>query len=263
MTQTNKVTLDLFVKIIGSGPPVLLIHGGASSHNYWQKFAPLLSGSHTVIMPDLLGMGLSPKPKDSQYLLDDFVETIEQALVRRGISGTYSILAHSTGAIVGVALAKKHPNQINKLVLSSPVFYTSPKEAKKLFGKAVAVPNILLFGPLAWVCCQVFCRTKVVPRMIARLAFRSLPRAATDDVASHTWRSYVGMRDNLIINQHALADLASLSGRVDVAFGRLDPAIQPAAVDKITQMPNVELHMLEAGHNLPFSKPESLLNLLK
>ncbi len=262
MIRASKSSPKLFVKTLGSGPPVVLVHGGASSHRYWHKLAPVLAQSHQVIMPDLLGMGDSPKPPDCDYTLEDFVGTVEEALERNGIGGKYTLLAHSVGAIVGVAMAKRHPENIVNLVLSSPVFYTSPAQAKRLFGKAVSVPNFLLFGPTAWLSCQVFCRTKVVPRAIARLTFRNLPPKATNDVTAHTWKSYVGMRDNIIINQYALADLASLKGKVEVVVGTQDSSMEPAAINLIKTMPHVKLHQVPSGHNLPFSQTDLLIKLL-
>ncbi len=260
--MTQVVTPELFVETLGKGEPIVLIHGGASSHRYWQTLAPILARNYRVIMPDLLGMGDSPKPSDSDYALSDYVFTLEKALTRAGVTGNYSVLAHSVGAIVGVALAKKSGSRVKRLVLSAPVFYTSSKSAKRLFGKAVAVPNWVLFGPSAWFVCTVFCRTKVIPRLIARMTFSHLPASATNDVTSHTWKSYVGMRDQLIVNQHALADLAELKNNVEVVVGINDPSMEPASIAQMDKMANIKLHRANAGHNLPFSQTDLLIELL-
>lgn len=262
MNLANDPVLALFVESIGSGSPIVLIHGGASSHNYWQKLAPLLSHSHQVIMPDLLGMGQSPKPDSIEYSLQDHVSAIEQALDSLGIVGSYRLLGHSLGAIVAVGLAKKQPERVERLVLSAPIFYTSRSSAKHFFGKAVAVPNWLMFGPIAWTSCQIFCRTKIIPRLVARVMFRALPKAATDSAPEHTWASFSRTRDNLILNQTSLTDLASLRMPVQVAIGVEDPSMEPAAAAQIAAMPNIDLRRLPSGHNLPYSQTQFIADLI-
>src|SRR5256885_12550150 len=49
-------------KIVGSGPAVVLLHGYAQTSHMWLPLMPLLAGSHTVIAPDLRGIGASERP---------------------------------------------------------------------------------------------------------------------------------------------------------------------------------------------------------
>src|SRR5258706_15500427 len=63
-TQTITVAegVDIFVRSGGSGPAVILIHGFGDTGDMWAPLAGELSKSHTVIVPDLRGMGLSSHP---------------------------------------------------------------------------------------------------------------------------------------------------------------------------------------------------------
>ena len=64
MVQTNGTTL--FVRVGGQGPVVILLHGFGDTGDMWAPLAAVLVKDHTVIVPDLRGMGLSAHP-DSGY----------------------------------------------------------------------------------------------------------------------------------------------------------------------------------------------------
>ena len=54
----------LYVRVGGSGPAVLLLHGYGETGDMWVPLAKDLERDHTVVVPDLRGMGLSAKPAD-------------------------------------------------------------------------------------------------------------------------------------------------------------------------------------------------------
>src|SRR4030095_11379123 len=58
--DTNGTTLS--VRVGGRGPAVVLLHGYAETGDMWAPLAAELARDHTVVVPDLRGMGLSPKP---------------------------------------------------------------------------------------------------------------------------------------------------------------------------------------------------------
>src|ERR1700738_3228190 len=64
MVQTNGTSL--FVRVGGQGPAVILLHGFGGTGDMWAPLAAVLVKDHTVIVPDLRGMGLSAHP-DTGY----------------------------------------------------------------------------------------------------------------------------------------------------------------------------------------------------
>src|SRR5262252_10590722 len=60
MVKTNGTSL--FVRVGGKGPAVVLLHGFGDTGDMWAPLAAELASSHTVIVPDLRGLGLSSKP---------------------------------------------------------------------------------------------------------------------------------------------------------------------------------------------------------
>ena len=58
--ETDEVTIRL--RMGGSGPPLLLLHGFPQTHLMWRRVAPLLARRFTVVCADLLGYGRSGCP---------------------------------------------------------------------------------------------------------------------------------------------------------------------------------------------------------
>src|SRR5215211_8529524 len=58
--QTNSTTIH--VRVGGQGPAVVLLHGYGETGDMWGALATELARDHTVVVPDLRGMGLSSKP---------------------------------------------------------------------------------------------------------------------------------------------------------------------------------------------------------
>src|ERR1700749_4941116 len=63
-TISSPAGADIFVRWGGSGPPVLLVHGYAENSDSWAPLAADLMKDHTVVVPDLRGIGKSSKPEN-------------------------------------------------------------------------------------------------------------------------------------------------------------------------------------------------------
>jgi pimeloyl-ACP methyl ester carboxylesterase len=110
---TNGATIH--VRIGGDGPAVVLLHGYGETGDMWAPLAEVLAHDHTVIVPDLRGLGLSSKPAagyDKKTQAGD-VEGVLQALK---VNRT-DLVAHDIGNMVGYAFAVQHPEQVTRLVL--------------------------------------------------------------------------------------------------------------------------------------------------
>ena len=56
----------IHVRVGGKGPAVVLLHGFGDTGDMWAPLAAKLVGDHTVVVPDLRGMGLSSRPEAGQ-----------------------------------------------------------------------------------------------------------------------------------------------------------------------------------------------------
>ena len=96
--------LDWHVQTFGAGPAILLLHGsGAASHS-WRDIAPRLALTHSVIVPDLPGHGLTSRPVDDRFTLDAMAEDLGTLLATLGAQPV-AIAGHSAGAAIALRMA--------------------------------------------------------------------------------------------------------------------------------------------------------------
>jgi 2-hydroxy-6-oxonona-2,4-dienedioate hydrolase len=113
------------VKIVwrewGSGPSLVLLHGGSGSWNHWVKnIAFLVEHGMRVIIPDLPGFGESGSPiktfKDYADA-DDLPELLDLALTRIIDNKPYQLVGFSFGSLVAAMMASQYPKNVLKLIL--------------------------------------------------------------------------------------------------------------------------------------------------
>ena len=113
MIATNGTSLH--VRSGGHGPAVVLLHGYGETGDMWVALASALAADHTVIVPDLRGMGLSSKPAggyDKKTQGNDIAGVMDALGVTKA-----DLVTHDIGNMVGFALAAQHRDRILKIVL--------------------------------------------------------------------------------------------------------------------------------------------------
>jgi len=116
--STNGATI--YVRVGGDGPAVVLLHGFGDTGDMWAPLARSLYRNHTVIVPDLRGMGLSSQPKggyDKKTQATDIAIVMDKLNVRKA-----DLVTHDIGNMVGYALAAQYPERITKwVVIDAPL----------------------------------------------------------------------------------------------------------------------------------------------
>jgi pimeloyl-ACP methyl ester carboxylesterase len=122
---TNGTTLH--VRVGGAGPAVVLLHGYGETGDMWVPLAAELARDHTVIVPDLRGMGLSArvdKGFDKKNQAEDVAGVMNALKADRA-----DFVAHDIGNMVAYAFAAEHPERVTRLVLmDAPVPGIGPWE---------------------------------------------------------------------------------------------------------------------------------------
>ncbi|MDB5475625.1 MAG: alpha/beta hydrolase [Phenylobacterium sp.] len=117
----------IHVRIGGHGPAVILLHGFGDTGDMWAPMAADLSRDHTVIVPDLRGMGLSSKPAggfDKKTQAGDVAGVLDALRVDRA-----DLITHDIGNMVGFAFAAQYPQRVPRFVLiDAPVPGVGPWE---------------------------------------------------------------------------------------------------------------------------------------
>ena len=112
---------------VGSGHPVLLIHGsgaGVSAWANWRLVMPVLAQQARVIAPDMVGFGFTDRLDLSQpgqrYDMDTWVRQAVGVLDALGIEKT-DLVGNSFGGALALALSIRHPQRVRRLVLMGSV----------------------------------------------------------------------------------------------------------------------------------------------
>src|SRR3954465_8554665 len=107
---------DIFVRWGGTGPVALLIHGYAENSDSWAPLAADLMKDHTVVVPDLRGIGHSSKPA-SGYDTRIEAKDIRAVVTALGYE-RWCVIAHDIGNMVAYAYAAMYPDKVARLVRS-------------------------------------------------------------------------------------------------------------------------------------------------
>ncbi len=105
----------LHVRIGGRGPAVLLLHGYGETGDMWLPMAADLVRDHTVVVPDLRGMGLSAAATagfDKRNQARDIAGVLDALKVDR-----FDLVTHDIGNMVGFAIAAQWPERVTRFVL--------------------------------------------------------------------------------------------------------------------------------------------------
>lgn len=238
----------LAVTDVGTGPPVLLVHGQPGSRADWLQLVPLLALDHRVLAVDRPGYGESGG--QALGLLDN-AELLGALLEERSATGA-TVVGHSLGAGIALAMAERSLGP-GALVLIGAAGVDGTVGA---LDRVLALPLLSTIG------------ISGVRRAVAALGDRaSGPVArAIDGWGSTAGRAFTREQRALLRERTVLEDaLESISVPTTVVVGSRDRVVRPEAqralAGRIVGARLVELH--GAGHLIPHRRPERLAEIVR
>lgn len=111
---------SLFYKSMGSGDPIVVLHGGPGfDHRQFLPYIWELASRHKVILYDQRGTGLSSGPIDADSIsLDTFIDDLEGIREAFGIE-KMNLLGHSWGGILAMNYGLRHQDRLKSLIVCS------------------------------------------------------------------------------------------------------------------------------------------------
>ncbi len=120
--------VNLHYHNIGSGPPLILIHGGgpgASGLSNYSRNIDALAAEYRLIIPDLVGYGQSDKPELSGPRFAIYAKGILGLMTAIGIEKAH-VVGNSLGGGTAIKMALEAPERIGRLVLMGPAGLLAP-----------------------------------------------------------------------------------------------------------------------------------------
>jgi pimeloyl-ACP methyl ester carboxylesterase len=238
----------LFYRDLGAGPCVVLLHGFAEDGSIWQKQINALKEHCRLIVPDLPGSGRSaswmPVGKNGEAMtLEDHATLIYQVLVSEGIDQC-TLIGHSMGGYIALALAEKYPNNLSGLGLFHSTAYADSEEKKNMRIKSIEF--IRQHGTAAFI------------RMTAANLFCEQTRSQRPALVEELIGAYDNFNEGALVSYYEAmmrrpdrtSVLKSFSRPILFMIGEKDPAVPLEQSLRQSHIPAFcYIHILEnAGH---------------
>ena len=108
MTEIDQYYMHEGIRIryrdMGSGRPIIFLHGFGTSLDTWRFVSGEFREEYRLLLLDLKGHGLSDRPRDERYALQDHVRVVAGFINHLGLSDV-AIVGHSLGVVVGLGVA--------------------------------------------------------------------------------------------------------------------------------------------------------------
>ena len=129
---------DMAYVDVGSGDPIVFLHGNPTSSYLWRNVIPLVEGRGRCLAPDLIGMGDSGKNPSGSYRLVDHARYLDAWFEALGLTKNVTLVVHDWGSALGFHWAQRHPECVKALVymeaIVRPLTWDEwPEAATKMF----------------------------------------------------------------------------------------------------------------------------------
>ena len=261
--------LDVFYRESGpaDAPIVLALHGFPSSSRMWQPLLDRLGDRYRVIAPDLPGFGHSSAPAAGafEYTFERLTDAVEAFTEALGVT-RYTLLVQDYGGPVGMRLALRHPDRLSALIVQNAVCHDeglgplwdtrrafwADREAheaalrENFFSPAATrlrhvgvSPHPERYDPDLWTDEQAF-----------------LDRPGQRDIQTDLFFDY---RTNVASYSAWQQWLRTYRPALLVIWGRYDPSFRVEGASAYQRdVPDAEVHVLDAGHFALDEKPDEV-----
>jgi pimeloyl-ACP methyl ester carboxylesterase len=243
----------------GEGPAILLLHGFGAAIDWWDDVASSLALRHRVIRVDLIGHGGTAAPT-AGYAIPRQAQLVAALLDELGVAHA-TVIGHSMGGEVAVALAEIQPQRIDRMILidSPPTAETSFTVMTKVY-LMPAIGELLSHfqndGAIRKGLAQGFAPGFVIPEKFVadfrRLTYSAFQTAHNESILYRTMRP----------PYERLAAMKP-SPALLVIFGSLDAIVPPEHAKLFERVPGAKVVMIEgAGHSPMVEAPLKTLKLI-
>jgi haloalkane dehalogenase len=255
----------------GQGPPLLMVHGNPTWSFYYRQLITGLRDKWRAIAPDHIGCGLSDKPRDYPYCLQQHIDNLCRLVRTLGLSNA-TLLAHDWGGAIGLGTVLAEPQRFSRLVLFNTGAFTP-----RFCPLRIRVCRIPLLGQFAIQGLNLFARAATVMAVGRGKHLSSEVRAgllAPYDSWGHRVAIHRFVQDIPLspshstwkVLEHIERGLPSLADRpIQLIWGMQDWCFDSRCLKMFVDVfPRAQVHRLEdAGHYVVEDAAEEILPLLR
>ena len=258
--------LRMHVMEQGSGLPVLMLHGNPSWGFLWRKVAQrLVDAPLRLVMPDLIGLGLSDKPRDaSLHTIAQHARWLNALIDRLGLD-RFVLAAQDWGGPIGLGALADHPERALGLVLGNTVIGPPrPGFRPTLFHRFARLPIVSDLAFRAGFPQNAMAFTQGDRRSIAgdvARAYRWPLRHVRDRVAPLALARAVPdspAHPSIAMLQRCQAFVEGFAGPIALVWGTRDPVLGRVLSFVERQLPQATVTRTQAGHFLQEEVPDEL-----
>ncbi len=257
MPQITSGDADIFYEVLGSGPPVVLLHPFPANHNLWKPAAQALITRYRVILPDLRGHGESDVgdgPATMKKHAADIARVLDHEEVRRA-----AFVGVSIGGYVLFEFWRKYGERVDALVLCNTKAQADTPEARVVRLQAATFVldrgTELFFGSM-------------IPKLMGKTtrdtrpdlvegALRMMRSMSPEDVAM--------VQRGMAERQDSMETLKTINVPTLLVTGDEDILTGVAEAELMRQnLSGSEINVIaKAGHYSPWEQPEEVGKLLR
>jgi pimeloyl-ACP methyl ester carboxylesterase len=124
--------LNVHYRIVGTGKPVVLLHGTGASLHTWEEFADNLKDSFQLISLDLPAFGLTGGRADHDYSMAMYTSFLKRFTEKLNLT-TFDLAGNSLGGRIAWEFAATYPEQVRRLILMDAAGYPTGKPMPQVF----------------------------------------------------------------------------------------------------------------------------------
>lgn len=121
---------------------VLMLHGNPSWGFLYRDVVTAIGGRMRCVVPDHVGMGLSDKPQDYSYTLEQRIADIDSLVPTLGLRKVH-LIVHDWGGAIGFGWARRNPAMVGRIVITNTAAFPDTRIPLR-----IAACRIPFLGPL-------------------------------------------------------------------------------------------------------------------
>ncbi len=257
MPRITSDDADIFYEVLGSGPPVVLLHPFPANHNLWKPAAQALVARYRVILPDLRGhgeSGVGEGPATMEKHAADVARVLDHKEVGRA-----AVVGVSIGGYVLFEFWRKYRERVNALVLCNTKAQADTPEARA--GRLQAAAGVIERGT------EPFFES-MIPKLMGKTtrdtrpdlvegALRMMRTMSPEDVAM-VQRGMAERQDSVETLKTINVPTMLVTGDEDIVTGVAEAELMRQNISG-SQIKVIA----KAGHYSPWEQPEEVGKLLR